>query len=456
MNRNGHPRRILQIVEATNAGVGRHVTDLTAGLSARGHEVHLVYSPSRMDTRFTAAVEAFAKLPEQVRTVALAMRRSPHSSDCAVMRAIRKYMRLHGPFDVVHAHSTKAGIIGRIGTLGMGAVRVYTPHAPASSDPLLGHLKRRLIGTLERGLGVISDAVILVSPEELEHVRSLGLHEKRLFLVPNGIAISPALATTDLKARLRQEIGVAPEDVLIGTVGRLVAQKGTRTLLQAFARLVPTLSQGIRLAIVGDGPLENELRALSTSLGLASRVIWLGQRDGQLTMPAFDIFALSSLYEGLPYVLLEAMSEALPVVSTEVGGCGLLIENGVNGWTVPVGRPDLFSEALLRLILDARLRTRMGHASRARALAFSVQAMVAGTEAVYESAIKARLEPLTSREIHDYMVHRLQTAGGQPPCSPPGAIDTIASESGGVPRNVNMICFNSLTLACGLDKRHDR
>lgn len=387
---NSQPRKILQIVEASAAGVGRHVIDLTTGLSARGHEVHLVYSLSRMDTRFAAAVEAFAKLPGQVRTTALAMRRSPHWSDCAVIRTIRKYMRLHGPFDVVHAHSTKAGIVGRVGTLGMGAVRVYTPNAPASSNPSLGHLQRRLIGTLERGLGLISDAVILVSPEELEHVRSLGLHENRLFLVPNGIAISPAPATVDLKARLRREIGVAPDDVLIGTVGRFFAQKDTRTLLLAFARLASTLSADVRLAIVGDGPLENELRALSTSLGLASRVIWLGQRDGQLTMPAFDIFALPSLYEGLPYVLLEAMNEGLPVVSTEVGGCSLLIQQGVNGWTVPVGRPDLFSDALLPLILDPRLRKSIGQASRARVTPFSIQAMVARTEAVYEFAIKAR------------------------------------------------------------------
>lgn len=387
---NSRPRRILQVVEASFAGVGRHAVDLTAGLRARGHDVHLIYSPFRMDSRFAAAVESFASPSGHVPTMAIPIRRSPHPSDCAVMRALRAYMRRRGPFDIVHAHSTKAGIVARIGTLGMGAVRVYTPNAPASSDPTLHQLQRCLIGTLERGLGLISDAVLVVSTEELEHVRGLGLHEKRLFLVPNGIATSPAPATRALKAKLRQEIGMAPDDVVIGTVGRLSVQKDTGTLLRAFASIVRKLPSGVRLVIVGDGQLGGELRALGESLGLASRVTWLGPRDGPSTMPVFDIFALSSLYEGLPYVLLEAMNEALPIISTQVGGCSLLIENGRNGWTVPVGRPDLFGEALLPLILDSRLRVQMGLASRARVPAFSVETMVARTEAVYQSVIDAR------------------------------------------------------------------
>jgi glycosyltransferase involved in cell wall biosynthesis len=232
--------------------------------------------------------------------------------------------------------------------------------------------------------------VVVVSPEELEHLRGLGLHEKRLFLVPNGIGISPAPSSRESKAKLRKEIGLAPDDVLIGTVGRLSVQKDTATLLRAFASIASRLPSGVRLAIVGDGQLGSELRALGESLGLASRIIWLGPRDGPSTMPAFDIFALSSLYEGLPYVLLEAMSEALPIVSTQVGGCSLLIENGVNGRTVPISRPDLLGEALLPLVLDARLRVQMGLASRAHVAAFSVETMVAKTEAVYQSAIDAR------------------------------------------------------------------
>jgi glycosyltransferase involved in cell wall biosynthesis len=387
---NSRPRRILQVVEASFAGVGRHAVDLTAGLRARGHDVHLIYSPCRTDARFTAAVKSFANPPGRVPTMAIPIRRSPHPSDCEVMRALRAYMRRQGPFDIVHAHSTKAGIVARVGTLGMGAVRVYTPNAPASSDPTLHQLQRCLIGTLERGLGLVSDAVLVVSTEELEHVRGLGLHEKRLFLVPNGIAISPAPATRELKAKLRQEIGVAPDDIVIGTVGRLSVQKDTGTLLRAFASIVPKLSSGVRLVIVGDGQFGGKLRALGQSLGLGSRVLWLGPRDGPRTMPVFDIFALSSLYEGLPYVVLEAMNEALPIISTQVGGCGLLIENGRNGWTVPVGRADLFGEALLPLIRDARLRVQMGLASRARVPAFSVETMVAKTEAVYQSVIDAR------------------------------------------------------------------
>jgi glycosyltransferase involved in cell wall biosynthesis len=383
----GKQLKILHLVEASWAGVGRHVTDLAGGLAKRGHEVHVLYSPVRMDNAFAQALERFIAGSPLVRTRAVPMRRAPHPSDGAAMKAVRSYLSKEGHFDVIHVHSTKAGIVGRIAALGHRCAKVYTPNAPASSDPSLDRVRRSLIRGLERALGAITHAVIAVSHEEREHLRGLGLRDEKLFLVPNGIAVPDALPT-DRREKARRDLCIDPGDILIGAVGRLSRQKNTGLLLRAFAEIAHLLPETVRLAIVGDGPLAGELRALGVELGIDRRLLWLGVRDGSAAMHAFDIFALPSLYEGLPYVLLEAMAAGLPLVSTQVGGTSLVIENGVNGWIVPIGASNRMAAALLPLALQQELRDRMGRASRARIHTFSVETMILNTESVYQTVLE--------------------------------------------------------------------
>ena len=325
-----------------------------------------------------------------LRATPLFMRHAPHAGDLAAALALRRYCRAHGPFAVVHSHSTKAGLLGRVGLLGYPAVRVYTPHAPLTLNPSLGAAQRVAARGYERVLAAVTDGVILVSPEELEHVQSLGISPRKLFLVPNGISVIPAPQRTRARRAVRKALGLAGDSVCVGFVGRLAPQKNLKVLLDAFARLVADIPKSTRVAIVGGGPMEARLRAQSDWLGLNGSVLWLGEREGTEVMPAFDIFALSSDYEGLPYVLLEAMAAELPIVTTRVGGVRLLAESGGIASVVPPGRSDLFAEALRPLILDRGLRLRMGRNARRKVEQFTVREMVRGTTNVYERLLSER------------------------------------------------------------------
>ncbi len=152
---------------------------------------------------------------------------------------------------------------------------------------------------------------------------------------------------------------------MIGFVGRLVSQKAPEVLLKAFVNVV-NVCPAARLAMVGSGPLAAEMEALAAALGVADRVLWLGERDARGLLAGFDVFALASRKEGLPYVVLEAMAAGLPVVATTSAGVEILVEPGVNGAVVPVGDAVAFGTALAALAIDPALRARQGQAAPPR------------------------------------------------------------------------------------------
>lgn len=157
-------------------------------------------------------------------------------------------------------------------------------------------------------------------------------------------------------------------------------------MIRAFALVAGRFPQA-RLAVVGTGPLEAMAREEAARLGIADRVDWLGLQDGPSVMALFDVFLLPSRYEGLPYVLIEAMAKGLPLVTTRIGGAGTLVEEGVNGHTAPHSRPDLLAEALAKVLGDAALRADMGRASLRKSAYFTADRMVADNIRVYGSLI---------------------------------------------------------------------
>jgi glycosyltransferase involved in cell wall biosynthesis len=368
----------LLVSEPLSGGVGRHVVDLAQGLSRLGHEVHLIHSPFRASP---SLVERLRSVPA-VRCAELPMRRNPHVSDASAVRAIRRYLLQNGRFDVVHGHSSKGGALARLAGVGTDAVKVYTPHAFVTLTPGLNPIKRRLFGAAERWLARLGDAVIAVSEDERDHAVELGLPTDRLFVVPNGIDQPPF----PCRNQVRHDLGLPGEALCLGFVGRLVYQKAPDALVRCLGPLAPKYPW-LRLIVVGEGPLEDQARRLATRLGVQGRILWLGERDGCRIMPAFDVFALSSRYEGLPYVLLEAMSCGLPTVATRVGGVSTLIRDGVHGLIVDGGDLPGFARAVGRLLDDASLRNRMGEASREAACGFTLERMVQGVLGVYRQQI---------------------------------------------------------------------
>jgi glycosyltransferase involved in cell wall biosynthesis len=258
-----------------------------------------------------------------------------------------------------------------------------------------------LTRSIERRLARRTDAIIAVSPDERDHITSLGIRPDMVHCVVNGIAATPPIE----KSAARGRLGLDGDAVIVGYLGRLSRQKNPRLLLEAFARLMGTgrpaggdrslaasapSGANARLAIAGDGEQEQPLRASARDLGVADRVHWLGHRPADEALPAFDVFALPSNYEGMPYVLLEALAAGLPIVATDVGGARLTVREGENGYIVSRPSSDDFALAMKRLVESADERAAFGAVSRRLAAEFSIDRMVDQTLGVYEQVLPVR------------------------------------------------------------------
>ena len=218
----------------------------------------------------------------------------------------------------------------------------------------------------------------------------LGVEERKLQTIYYGIdAARFGQSPRASAACLREQWGIAAEELAIGFVGRLVPQKDIGTLIRGFAIFAATFGEA-KLVIVGSGPLNEELRRSADELGISGRIVWAGFRDDTVTvMSAFDIFALSSIYEGFGLVLLEAMSSRLPVVATRAGAVAEVVVDGETGILVGPRRPEEVAAAFHKL-RDGRLRTRFGEAGRARVLReFTLEKMWQQTDTLYARCVRA-------------------------------------------------------------------
>jgi glycosyltransferase involved in cell wall biosynthesis len=275
--------------------------------------------------------------------------------------------------------------LSRLAAIGTKAARVYTPHAFVTLNPSLDRARHAIYSRAELALSYLADAIICVSREELDHALRLGIDPARLHLVPNGVDPLPAID----RCVVRRTLGLEDGQVCIGFVGRLNAEKGVDRLLQAFADVhqrVPST----RLALVGGGPEENALRDLTARLNVSHATLSLGNADGRTLMAGFDVFAFPSLYEGSPYVLLEAARRGLPIVATNVGGADQIVADGVTGFLVPRDDTAKFGECLLRLCKDAALRARMTAAAAGSIRPRTAQQMIEEILKVYSAAEQAR------------------------------------------------------------------
>jgi len=369
--------RILLIVECSGGGTGRHVLDLAQGLLSRGHEVHMLYSTNRIDRMFQ---DRLAEIPNLHQAI-VPMRTGPHPSDFSAVRAIRRYLRQNGPFNAIHGHSSKGGALARLAAVGTSVPSYYTLHGLIMMDPGLPKWKWLLYLTIELGLSLRTKNIIAVSPEESRAAKKLGLGRARVITIPNGVG-APELTP---RAEARRAIGVEENAIVIGFVGRLVDQKAPDVLLTAFAATAK-ITPNARLAMVGAGPLDEELRALAARLNIAEKIIWLGERDARGVLAGFDIFALSSRKEGLPYVVLEAMAAALPIVATTSAGVEILVIPNENGHVAKTGDANSFAQGLISLTTNPTRLATYGQASQKRAALFTIDNMVDQTINAYRAA----------------------------------------------------------------------
>jgi glycosyltransferase involved in cell wall biosynthesis len=294
--------------------------------------------------------------------------------------AVARYLRRH-EFDIVHTHSTEAGIIGRLAAhhADVPAV-VHTVHGiPFSEDrnPLLN----RFVLACERRVAPMTDRIITnadaIAADYLE--RGIGT-PGQYTTVYSGVDV-------ERFASAEQASELPGGGVRITMVSRLVEGKGLEVLLEAVESLE---CNGISVCVVGDGPARDEFEAAVRRRGLEDVVFTLGYRtDVERILAGSDVFVLPSFREGTPRVITEAMASGLPVVATDIAGIPEQVEDGANGYLVPAGDPDALANRLRRLIEDPDRRAQFGAVSRERATQFSVDAMLADLDDVYRDLLSA-------------------------------------------------------------------
>ena len=322
--------KILRIIARLNVGgPARHVVWLTKALQDDEFQTTLIAGsvpPGEDDMGYFADENG-------VRPVYLReMSREISPSDTRSLLKLYRLIKAEKP-DIIHTHTAKAGTLGRIagsmyrwltwGTL-VGRPRrirmVHTFHGHVFHS-YYSPAKTRAFLAIERTLARATDRIVVLSDQQLDEINKkfrVGNLE-RFAVVPLGIAIEQFDSDPSVRQKLRAEFGVQESDVVVGFVGRLTEIKNISLLLHAAARIRER--KDVKFAIVGDGHLRPDLEQKAASLDIGSNTIFLGNRsDISDIYSALDIVALTSLNEGTPLSLIEAMAAGKPVISTGVGG----------------------------------------------------------------------------------------------------------------------------------------
>ncbi len=263
---------------------------------------------------------------------------------------------------------------------------------------------RRSVPVERGGRALLEELVVRLADRVVvnaEALRPRGAAARRTDVIPSGVDTDLFRPRPEGRTAARARLGLTATHPVVGTVGRLETRKGTAVLLEAAARLVKKELPDLRVVVVGDGPLRDELRALAAQLGIGDRVLMLGDRsDVPDVLAALDVFVLPSRTEGMSNALLEAMAAALPVVATAVGGNPEVVSTETTGVLVPPDDMMSLADAILRLATSPTLAAQLGAAARRHVEErYGARAMVRRLETVYMAVADAA--PLRAGRVID-------------------------------------------------------
>ena len=287
------------------------------------------------------------------------------------VRALRRLSALisAGRFDVVHTHSAKAGTLGRLAAHRAHVPRIVHTYHGLPFHEFQSSLRRATYIQIERSLGRITDVALCVGTGVAVEVIRRGLvAPERVRTIGVTVDRHAATRTPESRRRARHALGVPENALVVGAVGRLAYQKAPQDFVDALRRIARPDVVGVW---VGDGELADEVRQTVRLVAPRTQVILAGERaDVTDLLPAFDVFAQSSRYEGLPVAVVEAMVAGVPVVATAVNAVSDVVVPGVTGLLVPPARPDLLATAVAYLL---------DHTDEAAAMATAARQRVIGT-----------------------------------------------------------------------------
>jgi glycosyltransferase involved in cell wall biosynthesis len=362
------PARIVQVAGSADWGGGERYLELLARHLDRGRftlEV-VVPGPGALCGRLAAL-----GVPVHVVTLEALV------SVAAVTRLAGAFRRLGA--DLVQAHGARSNVYARLAARLAGTRAVVSTVHNALTDYPVSPARRAVYRALDRVTLPLASRVLCVAGALAAPYRG------RAVVVRNGIDVEDFdLVTVAASARARRRVLAPGGGPLLGFVGRLTPQKDPLAFVQALAR-VRRVRADVGGVIVGDGPLREDVERAVRARGLDSCCRVLGARDDVAALlAALDVFVLTSVSEGLPFVILEAMALERPVVATAVNGVVEVVEPDVSGRLVARGDGDALARAVLDTLADADRARAMGRAGRRRIEAdFTASRMVRETEALY-------------------------------------------------------------------------
>ena len=306
--------------------------------------------------------------------------------------AVTRLASLLREVDLVHTHSSKAGILGRAAACLAGVPGiVHTVHGWSFND-IQPPVTRRLYVEAERAAARVTDRIVCVARFDRDRGLASGIgHPSQYRIVRSGIDPTLYVARGGARERVRKALGAGPQDVVVGSIANFKPQKGPLDFVEA-ARRARSRNPRLRFFIAGDGDLRPAAERAIASAGLGDVVHLLGWRDDvPELLAAMDIFLLTSLFEGLPRVVLQAMAASVPVVATHTGGVAEVILDGQTGRLVPPGDPASAAEAIVALAEDTDTRRR--YAASARSLLgeeFDSRRMVNDLEDLYDEVLERK------------------------------------------------------------------
>ena len=381
------PIPVLHMITRLIVGGAQENTLFTAGLVDKNQYQVEILSGSQIGSEGSLIEEGRANgititlLPELVRQV------NPFLDSIALWKMVR-YIRGR-KFKIVHTHSSKAGILGRIAAKFAGVPSIiHTVHGWSFHDHM-HPVSRYVYILLERFCARFTDALIVVTNRDQKKGLEAGIGKPSQYhLIRSAIPLeefNPAHSNRDM---IRQQLGLPIHAPVLGTVGRFSNQKNPLEWVKV-AKIVSQEVSECRFLMVGDGPLRPQVESLLVEIGLKDKTILTGiRRDIPQMMSAMDVFLLTSRWEGLPRVIPQAMSMGLPVVATSVDGSTEVIEDGTNGFLCPSGDVNYLAERCLEILRNVELRQAFSQAGREAALRnFDLSQMISQIDALYNELL---------------------------------------------------------------------
>jgi len=383
------------MTEARRTRVLHVITRLIRG----GADENTVFTVEGMDPdRYEAFIlagrgsepEGFSPLIQACTTILPELVRDPHPlHDLVALWKLTRMMR-RGRYDIVHTHTAKAGFLGRLAARWARVPHVvHTLHGVTFHDHV-HPLVRAFYVWLERVAAPCCDVLISVGEDVKRKYLDEAIGRSDQYVtIPSGMDTAPFREAREHpecgRVPVRAQFGFTDDDVVVGMVSRLEPRKGYRFLFEAIARLAPDFPH-LRALVVGEGDERRELERLASSRGIADRVRFAGYRaDVAGAIAAFDVAVLTSLWEGLPRVLVQYSLLERPIVTFEVEGSREVVEDGASGYVVPLRDVDALVDRLRRLAANAELRAEFGRRARERVEGrWDVEIMVRRIAEVYE------------------------------------------------------------------------